>query len=115
MGLIKIPPAFAKNESVKVQYNNSHTSTEIPDFAPSSNIGPVDDFEMMRKVDEETRAWCLESAAMVKTWAGSPCEKASVHLRGPLGNAFAHLRQYFKVAKRTWHGRSEAKAQRSLP
>jgi hypothetical protein len=31
------------------------------------------------------------------------------------GMHLPHLRQYFKVAKRTWHGRSEAKAQRSLP
>jgi len=31
------------------------------------------------------------------------------------GMPLPHLRQYFKVAKRNWHGRSEAKEQRSLP
>jgi hypothetical protein len=40
-------------------------------WAPQLSISPVDDFKMMRKADEGTRAWCLESAAMVKTWADS--------------------------------------------
>jgi hypothetical protein len=34
---------------------------------------------------------------------------------GPLGNAFAALAAILKTAKRTWHGRSEAKAHGSLP
>jgi hypothetical protein len=78
MGLRKISPAFAKNEIVKVQCNNSPTSTEIPDFANQLTIS---------RADEGTRAWRLETAATVNT--GEPpvplCEEAVVHLRGPLG------------------------------
>jgi hypothetical protein len=61
MGLIKISPAFAKNENVKVQCNNSPTSTEIPDFANQLTIS---------QSDEGTRAWRLDRAATVKTRAG---------------------------------------------
>jgi hypothetical protein len=62
MGLIKISPAFAKNENFKVQCNNSPTSTEIPDFANQLTIS---------RADEGTRAWRLDSAATVKTRVGS--------------------------------------------
>jgi hypothetical protein len=61
MGLRKISPAFAKNEIVKVQCNNSPTSTEIPDFANQLTIS---------RADEGTRAWRLESAATVPNTGG---------------------------------------------
>jgi hypothetical protein len=58
------------------------------------------------------------SRKMRDTAGGTPALPFNMRLiiRADLwGMHLPHLRQYFKVAKRTWHGRSEAKAQRSLP